>query len=264
MREDDIVNIKNIKLKAKQNIRDFSYITNKDNYALLGNSFLRSNNINIFDKDDINFLKSNYNLKTIIDLRNKDEVVINPCKIDNIKYYNIPLFESRKRNTFSNSLRKQTVSKVPNIYEAYLDMIRTKTAKKQLKKIFKILMNQKNNCILFHCTFGKDRTGLISLLLLSMLDVDIDTIKKDYLYSNNYLESIADEKYKYYLEKSRNEEYALQMRDIFLVKEEFIDYIIDYMIKENGSIIDYIKKELGVSEKRIVKFKNNVLYKIDK
>ena len=97
-----------------------------------------------------------------------------------------------------------------------------------------------------------------------MLDVDVDTIKKDYLYSNNYLESIANDKYNYYLEKSRNKEYALQMRDIFLVKEEYIDYIIDYMIKEKGSVINFIKKELGVSERRIIKFKNSVLYKIDK
>ena len=219
-----MMKIKNIKLKEKQNIRDFSYIINKDNYTILNNSFLRSNNINVFDREDIEFLKDNYHLKTIIDLRNKDEVLLNPCNIDNIKYYNIPLFESRKRKSTSSSSNKQKVSKVPNIYEVYLDMIRTKTAKKQLKKI----------------------------------------IKKDYLYSNNYLESIANDKYNYYLEKSRNKEYALQMRDIFLVKEEYIDYIIDYMINKKGSVINFIKKELGVSERRIIKFKNNVLHKIDK
>ena len=69
-----MMKIKNIKLKEKQNIRDFSYIINKDNYTILNNSFLRSNNINVFDREDIEFLKDNYHLKTIIDLRNKDEV----------------------------------------------------------------------------------------------------------------------------------------------------------------------------------------------
>ena len=254
--------IHNVELKEKQNIRDFSYIIIDDSYCIKGNTFLRSNNINCFTKEDIAYLIDKYNIKTIIDLRNKDEVLNNPCIINQIKYYNIPLFESRKKKNLSSN--KQKVDKVPNIYEIYLDMIRTKTAKKRLKKILNLIINPKNNCILFHCSFGKDRTGLISLLVLSMLGVNIDTIKKDYLYSNVYLEPIADSKYDYYLEKSRNGEYALQMKEIFLVKEEYINYVIDYMNEKSGSIINYITKEIGISKKKIDNFKNNILMKIDK
>ena len=253
--------INNVSLKERQNVRDFSYIVVGDNYKIKDNTILRSNNINCFIKEDIDYLVNKYDIKTIIDLRNKNEVLNNPCTLNKIKYYNIPLFESKKKITVSSN--KQKVSVVPNIYETYLDMIRTKTAKKQLKKILKIIMNSNNHCVLFHCSFGKDRTGLISLLVLSMLGVSIDDIKKDYMYSNVFLEPIADSKYNYYLEKSRNVEYAQQMKDLFLVKEEYIDYVIDYMNEKRGSIINYIVYEIGISEKKINIFKNNIL-KIDK
>ena len=120
-------------------------------------------------------------------------------------------------------------------------------------------MKQKNCCVLYHCTYGKDRTGIITLLILTMLDVDINIIKKDYLYSNIYLESIAEEKYKLYLEKTRDEDYAKQMKEIFLVKEEYIDHVINYINEKQGTIINYIEKEIGISKKEIEKFKNNFL-----
>ena len=122
-------------------------------------------------------------------------------------------------------------------------------------------MSKRDGCILFHCTFGKDRTGLISFLLLYILHASIDDIKKDYLYSNIYLEPIAIDKYNYYLEKSRDVDYSLKMKDVFMVKEEYLDYIINYMIEKCGSIDNYIKNELGINDKKIKKFRDRILIK---
>ena len=252
--------IKNIKLNTNENTRDFSYITIDDQYVINRCSFIRSNDITNFSLDNIDILKKQFNLKTVIDLRDKNEVLLSPNKIKDIKYYNIPLFEKRKKSKNNNS-NKQKVCKVPNVYETYLDMVRTRTAKKQLKKILKILMSKRDGCILFHCTFGKDRTGLISFLLLHILHASIDDIKKDYLYSNIYLEPIAIDKYNYYLEKSRDVDYSLKMKDVFMVKEEYLDYIINYMIEKCGSIDNYIKNELGINDKKIKKFRDRILIK---
>ena len=206
----------------------------------------------------LEILKNEKYLKTVIDIRDKQEVLKKPYKINNIKYYNIPLFGKQKHKQNKDS-GKQKVSKIPNIFETYMEMVDSKIAKKQIKKILKIVMKQKNCCVLYHCTYGKDRTGIITLLILTMLDVDINIIKKDYLYSNIYLESIAEEKYKLYLEKTRDEDYAKQMKEIFLVKEEYIDHVINYINEKQGTIINYIEKEIGISKKEIEKFKNNFL-----
>jgi len=40
---------------------------------------------------------------------------------------------------------------------------------------------------LYHCSAGKDRTGLFTAMLLTSLDVASDVVMKDYLLSNDYL-----------------------------------------------------------------------------
>ncbi len=43
---------------------------------------------------------------------------------------------------------------------------------------------------LFHCSAGKDRTGWLSALLLTILGVERDTVTADYLLSNVYIDSL--------------------------------------------------------------------------
>ena len=57
----------------------------------------------------------------------------------------------------------------------------------QLKKIFDLLSNQDLHPLLFHCAAGKDRTGVVAALLLSLLDVNINLLADDYAISGKYL-----------------------------------------------------------------------------
>lgn len=41
-------------------------------------------------------------------------------------------------------------------------------------------------CVLFHCTAGKDRTGLVSMLLLSLVGVPEEIIVTDYAATQEY------------------------------------------------------------------------------
>lgn len=60
---------------------------------------------------------------------------------------------------------------------------------KELHRIFFLLADRANYPFLIHCTQGKDRTGLVVVLLLLLLDVPIDCILPDYLASERQLES---------------------------------------------------------------------------
>lgn len=60
---------------------------------------------------------------------------------------------------------------------------------KEVKQVFDVLADEKNWPVLVHCTQGKDRTGLIVMLLLFLLEIDIDAIDKDYLLSEPELEA---------------------------------------------------------------------------
>ena len=58
----------------------------------------------------------------------------------------------------------------------------------ELLEVFSVLANGDNYPILVHCTQGKDRTGLVIVLLLLLLKVPMDCIILDYLASEKQLE----------------------------------------------------------------------------
>lgn len=50
-----------------------------------------------------------------------------------------------------------------------------------------------NGAILFHCTVGKDRTGLVAALLLEIAGVDRETILADYSLTGDFIADLVEE-----------------------------------------------------------------------
>jgi len=59
----------------------------------------------------------------------------------------------------------------------------------ELATLVRSLTVPQNLPALFHCTYGKDRTGFAAAMILTMLGVPWETVVEDYLASNVYLES---------------------------------------------------------------------------
>ncbi|EMC91500.1 hypothetical protein BAUCODRAFT_39680 [Baudoinia panamericana UAMH 10762] len=66
----------------------------------------------------------------------------------------------------------------------------------QVLAVFNILCDQESYPVLVHCTQGKDRTGLIILLVLMLCEVPLEVIEQDYLLSERELEREKEEKVK--------------------------------------------------------------------
>lgn len=64
----------------------------------------------------------------------------------------------------------------------YKQILFNKKSLEQIRKIFSIISHSDGG-VLYHCTSGKDRTGIISILLLYFLDVEYSEIRKDYFTS---------------------------------------------------------------------------------
>lgn len=248
----------NIKLDSNLNIRDLGGLS-CGNYIVKNKQFIRSGNISELTDNDISVLKNNYNLRTIIDLRNNYEIREHPdVKIKGVKYYHIPILSERV-DGITREGNKVKMNTIPNISDLYLQMVSNFSSASQIKKVMKVVMKEKNKCILFHCSVGKDRTGIIAMLILAMLGASVDTIMKDYLYSNKVCEIEATKNYKFLFDKTHDEEYALKYKDVLLAKDEYLMAAIDYMITEYGSILDYIRYELGIKDKYIEAFRKNNL-----
>lgn len=251
----------NIKLEHKKNIRDLGGIVNIDGLKVKHNLFIRSSHLGDISSDDLSLLKNEYNLKTVIDLRNQGEVDMCADNLTpDIKYFHLPILSGRK-DGISHESKGVNLEKVPNLCELYRGMAASETSRKQMRKVLKLIMNPKNHCTLFHCTVGKDRTGVITLLILTMLDVSLDEIYKDYLYTNEVNGSEAEEIKNELIKKTHNEEYALEVMDTHLAKREYLDSIIECMEEDYGSVLGFILYGLKISKRKIAKFKDVALEK---
>ena len=112
---------------------------------------------------------------------------------------------------------------------------------------FRLLQDEQEVPLLFHCSAGKDRTGMGAALILYALGVDEATIMQDYLASNIYLDN------KYAKELERNPE----PKSVLTVKREFLQAGIDRIKQDHGSVENFLKNVLKVD---LAKFKERYLY----
>lgn len=112
--------------------------------------------------------------------------------------------------------------------------------KTKIKNIFDILANAKGG-VLFHCTAGKDRTGIVSALILGLCNVDIKDIIANYEVTNTYV--------------SNSEFMNTYSTNMKKSPPEFIKTFIDNLLDEYNSFEDYILS-CKVSKENIEKIRN--------
>ncbi len=90
--------------------------------------------------------------------------------------------------------------------------------------------------VVFHCTAGKDRTGLASALLLAVLGVDRDTIMQDYLLTNQLYRRNP------LLEGSGP---AHVMEVLWQVQPAFLQAAFDVIERDYGGLSSYLAGPVG-------------------
>jgi protein-tyrosine phosphatase len=96
--------------------------------------------------------------------------------------------------------------------------------------------------VLFHCTAGKDRTGLAASLLLHILDFDRATIFEDFMLSNAAVSK---------LDLSKMTAYGIPQDRAGLVmgvKESYLEAAWTAILAKYGSIDEMLLQEFGINQ----------------
>ncbi|KAI8647151.1 protein-tyrosine phosphatase-like protein [Parasitella parasitica] len=103
----------------------------------------------------------------------------------------------------------------------------------EIREALMVFTNPQNYPIEIHCTQGKDRTGMVSALILSIAGVPQDTIINDYAKTQKGLAPIYDDMLAEVRQSGLSEDFAQappqNMRDL-----------LDFLNKEYGSIDEYL------------------------
>ena len=140
--------------------------------------------------------------------------------------------------------------------QIYQQVLLNSHSQHEFAKIFAELIElPEEDALVYHCSAGKDRTGMTSALILTALGVDDDTISRDYLLTN--------ELYDFALAKQfpDDNEIASLVSKMNITKGEgpAIRGITETIRQGWGSFDGFFKKELGFSQKDLNRFRKMYL-----
>jgi protein tyrosine/serine phosphatase len=122
--------------------------------------------------------------------------------------------------------------------------------------LFGILANEDNLPVVLHCTAGKDRTGVSTAFLLSILGVNREVIEADYLLTNLDIKRQAD-----FIESTVGypEGYDRErMISVAGVPKDAMKVFLDGIESKWGSAVEYLEK-IGVTQEQMDEIRTNFL-----
>ncbi len=120
-----------------------------------------------------------HGVRTVVDLRSATELEKEPnpfAAVDGIEYRHLPF------NDPAVEARLERMDSPPERYETMIEMSGQRVA-----AIFDALASSPRS-VLFHCMAGRDRTGLVAALALSLAGVADGEIEDDYLVSDERMQ----------------------------------------------------------------------------
>lgn len=231
-----------IELENIVNIRDLGGYKTSDGKITKHKVFYRSGNTDRSSKNDINKLIKTYNLRTVIDLRSAEEIIKSPDKfamVPEVTYVNIPLEYSECLDEFKSTDRGLTV-----LYDYIL-----KKKKRVLKDIFETLASLNSGSTLFHCTLGRDRTAIISMLLLGLVGVNKKDIIENYTISYDLIKHLDIIKHDLIFYGERKT----------ITLPEYIENTVNFIETYYSTFKNYLLS-CNISEETLEKIKNKFIY----
>ena len=228
-------------LSSTKNTRDLGGYVSKDNKNITRkNIILRSDHAESLSSEDIEKLNK-LPVALVIDFRNQHEIDKSAdafASLNSVKHVNIPMHFT---NEFEN-IEKLSKNEI-TLDKTYIDLVSDDSQKFQIKQVFDEIANVDNGAILIHCSFGKDRTGIISALILGLCGVNDSDIINNFSVTQELLNS--------------DEKDLTKLTNLFSSDASIMKNFIDFIEKSGG----YEKFLLGcgVEQKNLDKIKSRLL-----
>ena len=257
--------MKVIKLKHAKNIRDlggeYSTVKLKEGMLIRGVTLLH------LSEDERKALVNTYNVKTLIDLRSTEEQEEDVEQvIEGTTHISMPVFEREKQGISHNEEEKpkgmDLYRQLPQMQDIYYEMVHGEFLE-NIGKIIKRIVTSKDEeyGIYFHCSEGKDRTGIIAAILLLILGVSRPEIVKDYLYTTKVNNRKA---FKYYMAIKYlqfHAIFALKVGRMFIAKKQYINVLFKVIDDEFKGEENFFEEAMKLTKEEIESFRNKIIVK---
>lgn len=220
------------------NCRDIGGYPCEDGETKFGR-FIRCGIVSTPEDWEIEKLKK-LNIRTTIDLRGTYEAEEMPLhfeRLDGADIYSLPLFEI---NVATNEGMGLNLAQIYNVI--------IENNKDSIAKVLNVIADAGEGTVLYNCFFGKDRTGILTMLLLSIAGVSREDIIADYQQTYTYIKPYIATHADLLWDSNSEKHYSLP---------ETMEEVIDRIEEKYGSVINYIRST-GISDETITKIKDRL------
>jgi protein-tyrosine phosphatase len=173
-----------IPLDGCVNFRDLGGWRTSDGRRIRSGRLYRSDALQRLTDADVARLRDELNLRTLVDLRSSHEVAregCGPLAAPPVEYHHLPFFDGPERDPGRGGFK--------NLADIYLAMMRF--AREPIARALTALAASPGAAV-FHCAAGKDRTGVLSAVVLGVAGVGEEDIVEDYAYTRHALPRILE------------------------------------------------------------------------
>lgn len=257
-----------IPLEGGRNFRDLGGYKTMDGRTVKHGKLFRSGVLHYLTENDYKRLDE-FDIKTIVDLRANDERESEPTywRSGEIRMisWNYEMESGEEGGTLTlfadPSLDGQKAEAL--MAELYRGMLDEQTP--HYAGLFEALTSS-DDPLLFHCSAGKDRTGIAAALLLTALGVDRETVIQDYVMSEVVARHFGHQSAAPALTDNSNSRYEWMSainpaaRDALMgTRRAYIESAFDEMTHRYGSVENYLLAELGMDANRIQRLRDHFL-----
>ncbi len=240
---------RHIPLNGASNFRDLGGYVGHEGRTVQWRKIFRSDHLASLDEQDVGQLKT-LGIARSFDFRGVQESQAQSYAWPGIERHSLSI-----EPTVVQRLQAQHLTGRPLSEADALDAMQTtyrefvKSDSHRFAELFEHLL-AKPDPLLFHCTAGKDRTGLAAALILSALGVSEQDIWQDYLLTNQL--------YK------RNHTGATTLspevlKIVWQVQESFLKASLEVIQQDHGGMHNYLSQQLKLSPAALQKLRSNYL-----
>ena len=259
-----------MKLKKLDNTRDLGGFPTESGKKIKKGKLIRSGRLHKLPECTIRALE-NMHITTIVDMRIDRERLEYPgTQIDGAKHVHLPLVctattgithtKSMASTMLNESKRIKTEFGTADNYmnSVYEIILFDGESQKKLREFFDLVIADEN-CIIWHCNAGKDRTGICAMLLEYLLGVDEKLIVEDYVISGKFQSK------KRFWQKAGlviapiPHRFKQILYALMNAKPQYIQGAIDEIKRRYGTVVDYCKQALNITDEEIELLKNKYL-----
>lgn len=246
--------------KKPKNLRDLGGIRTVDGRTVRHGMLYRSSYLYKLSESDAEHLQDSIGLSTVIDLRSPSELAEKKDTLpEDVKYIHLPPLDDKQNPSVNRKNRLGILKGImakdggakKHLSDIYRVMITQEASLDAFHQLISLLTEEENSAVLWHCTQGKDRTGIATAVVLLALGVERDEIMRDYMKTNrscffkNLMIFIGVSLVTFSIHTARSLDHLLSARRFFL------EAAFDEIDSVYGGTDSFLKNGIGLTDNDI-------------